>query len=123
MNRFKGNLNKDYGTKLMDFSFNGRKFEVRCTEHSLIRFKERHLDVNVSLGDIVSLGKERLYKMADSGDDVAIINQSKHQSTIITFESEGNETQVRIRTIIARSNIYVKTGTKVFNLKNYKGGF
>jgi len=123
MNRFKGNLNKDYGTKLMGFNFNGRNFEVRCTEHSLERFKERHLDFNISLGDIVSLGKDRLYKMANNGDDVAIINAVRNQSTIITFESEGNETQVRIRTIIARSNIYVKTGTKIFNLKNYKGGF
>ena len=29
-----------------------------------------------------------LNKMADNGDDVAIINIPKHQSTIITFESE-----------------------------------
>jgi len=122
MNRFKGRLEKR-GKMLLSFSFNGRRFEVRCTEHSLIRFKDRHLDVNVSLGDIVSLGKDRLYKMADNGDDVAIINTPKHQSTIITFESEGDETQIRIRTIIDRSNIYVKTGTKIFKLQDYKGGF
>lgn len=123
MNRFDGNLNKDYGIKLMEFRFNGRRFEIRSTEHSLERFKERHLDVNVSLGDIVSLGKERLYRMADNGDDVAIINTQKDLATIITFESQGDETQIRIRTIIGRSNIYVKTGTRIFKLQDYKGGF
>jgi len=116
MNRFDGNLNKDYGVKLMGFYFNGRKFEIRCTEHSLGRFKERNLDVNIACGDIVSLGKERLYGMSKAGDDVAIINTQKNLATIITFESEKDETQIRIRTIIGRSNIYVKDGTRIYNL-------
>ena len=123
MNRFEGRLNKEYGKELMGFYFNGRIFHIRCTDHSLGRFKERNLDVNVSLGDIVSLGKDRLYRMSENGDDVAIINTVKNQSTIVTFESEKNETQIRIRTIIGRSNIYVKTGTRIFKLQNYKGGF
>lgn len=113
-NRFEGNLNKEYGEKLMGFHFNGRQFEIRCTVHSLERFAERNLDVNISCGDIVSLGKERLCKMADAGDDVAIINTHKNLATIITFESQDNEVQIRIRTIIGRSNIYVKTDTKIF---------
>ena len=114
MNRFDGNLNKDYGVKLLGFHFNGQTFEIRCTEHSLERFKGRGLDFNISCGDIVSLGKERLYRMSKLGDDVAIINTHKNLATIITFESEGNETQIRIRTIIGRSNIYVKDGTRIY---------
>lgn len=68
------------------------------------------------LGSIVALGKERLDDFAAQGVDVAIIDKVNRQSIIITFESEGNYTQIRIATIIGRDNIFVKNGTKIINL-------
>lgn len=123
MDRFKGNLNKEYGKKLIGFGYNGRNFEIRCTEHSLQRFKDYNLDVDAALGSIIALGKERLYRFSNDSIDVAVIDKENHISVIITFESEDKETQIRIRTIIPRSHIFVKAGTRVYELKNYKGGF
>ena len=123
MNRFKGKLNRNHGEKLLGFHFNGHQYEIRVTEHSLSRFKDHNLDVNAACGSIVALGKERLNYFAGNGADVAIIDKDNHISVIVTFENEDNYTQIRIATIIPRSNIFVKAGTKVFCLQNYKGGF
>jgi len=123
MNRFEGNLNKEYGKELIRFAYNGRSFSVRATEHSLDRFKDHNLDVDAALGSIIALGKERLYKFSKDSVDVAVIDKENHISVIITFESEDKETQIRIRTIIPRSRIFVKAGTRVYELKNYRGGF
>ncbi len=123
MNRFNGNLNKNYGIELIKFSYNGKNLSVRATEHSLQRFKDHNLDVDAALGSIIALGKERLYKFSNDSVDVAVIDKENHISVIITFESEGNEVQIRIRTIIPRSHIFVKAGTRVFELKDYEGGF
>ena len=123
MNRFQGNLNRNHGTKLLSFSFNGREFEIRTSDHSIKRFRDHGLDVDGAVGSIVALGKERLDYYAVEGTDVAIIDKVQKQTVVITFESEEAYTQIRIATIIPRDHVYVKAGTKVFCLTNYKGGF
>ena len=122
MNRF-DNLNRNHGTKLMSFRFNGREYEVRCTDHSLERFIERGLNIDEALGAIITLGKERLDYLSEKGDDVAIIDKYQGQTVIITFESERDYTQIRIVTIIKKTNIYVKEGTKILCLSNCKEEF
>lgn len=121
-NRFK-DLDRNHGKLLLAFRFNGREFEVRATEHSLQRFTERNLNIDEALGAIVALGKSRLNYFANEGADVAIIDKIQRQTVIITFESEDNYTQIRIATIIPRDRVFVKDGTKIFTLNNYKGGF
>lgn len=123
MDRFKGKLNREHGRKLLDFRFNGRQYEVRCTDHSLDRFEDHGINIDEAIGSIIALGKSRLDYFSSQGSDVAIIDKQNHISVIITFESEGNLTQIRIATIIPRNNIFVKNGTKIFCLQNYKGGF
>ena len=113
MNRFNENLSESYGITLMKFSYNGIEFKVRTTEHSIDRFRENGINIDIACGDIVSLGKERLYDYAKAGDDVAIIDTDNDITTIITFE----DTQIRIRTIIPRSNVWVKSGTRIYNLR------
>ena len=118
-NRFsKEELNQNHGEKLLSFKFNGREFEIRTTDHKYSH-PERKYQMEVVCGDIVALGKERLYRYADEGIDTAIIDEDNDLAVIITFE--GN--QIRIRTIIDRSNIWVKRGTRVFKLRkqNYQG--
>lgn len=119
MEEFKENLDKNHGRKLMNFSFNGRNFEIRTTSHITYEHLERKYDMNVVCGNIIALGKERLYRYADQGNDVAIIDEDHDITVIITFE--GN--QIRIRTVIDKSNVWVKSGTRIFKLRNYKGGF
>lgn len=118
MEEHKGSLNRNHGRKLMSFSFNGKGFEIRTTDHTHEHL-ERKFDLNVVCGDIIALGKERLYNYANKGDDVAIIDQNHDITVIITFE--GN--QIRIRTVIDKSNVWVRKGTRIFNLRDYRGGF
>ena len=120
-NRFNGNLDRNHGTKLIDFKFNGRQYEVRCTDHSLDRFKDHGLNIDEALGSIVALGKQRLDYFANEGADVAIIDKLQHQTVIITFETEGDYTQIRIATIIPRDRVFIKEGTKIYTLN--EGGF
>ena len=123
MKTFKENLDRNHGKKLMGFHFNGRDFEIRTTDHTYHHL-ERKYDMNVVCGNIVALGKERLYRYADQGDDVAIIDKDHDITVIITFEGkEIGANQIRIRTVIDKSNVWVRSGTRVFNLKNCKGGF
>ena len=123
MNRFEGKLDRNHGIKLIGFAFNGRQYEVRTSDHSLDRFRDHGLNVDEALGSIVALGKERLDYYANEGGDVAIIDKVQRQTVIITFESEDDFTQIRIATIIPRDRVYVKAGTKVYVLRDYKGGF
>ena len=115
MNRF-DNLDRNHGKLLLAFRFNGRQYEVRCTDHSLDRFKDHGLNVDEAIGSIVALGKARLDYFAGQGADVAIIDKLQKQTVIITFESEGNYTQIRIATIIPKDRVFVKEGTKIFCL-------
>ena len=116
MEGHKGNLNRNHGRKLMSFSFNGRDFEIRTTDHTY-HHMERRYDLNVVCGDIVALGKERLYNYADQGDDVAIIDQDHDLTVIITFEGKAiGCNQIRIRTVINKSNVWVKKGTRIYRL-------
>ena len=110
--RFKDNLNENYGITLIKFSYNGTEFKIRSTDHSIKRFKENGINVDIACGDVIALGKERLYDYAKTGGDVAIIDVDNDITTIITFEG----TQIRIRTIIPKGNAYVKTGTKIYRL-------
>ena len=122
METFKENLNRNHGKRLMSFSFNGKDFEIRTTDHTYHHL-ERKYNMDIVCGNIVALGKERLYRYADQGDDVAIIDEDHDITVIITFEGITGVNQIRIRTVIAKSDVWVKNGTRVFNLKNYEGGF
>jgi hypothetical protein len=116
MDRFKGNLNRNHGKLLLAFRFNGREYEVKCTDHSLDRFIDHGLDINGALGAVVALGKERLDSYAITGKDTAIIDVDYKQTVILTFESEGNYTQIRFATIIPREDVWVKKGTRIIRL-------
>jgi hypothetical protein len=111
MERFEKTLNDNHGKILLNFNYNGRKYEIRTTDHTY-KHLERKFDFNTVCGDIVALGKERLDCYADKGEDVAIIDMENDMTVIITFE--GN--QIRVRTVIDKSNVWVKKGTKIFRL-------
>jgi len=123
MNRFEGKLDHNHGVKLLEFRFNGIQYEVRTTIHSYDRFIDHGLDVDAALGSIVALGKDRLDKFSMDGEDTCIIDKVQHQAVIITFESEDKYVQIRIATIIPRDRVFVKSGTRIFTLREYEGGF
>jgi len=127
MNKFsKEELNQSHGVTLLRFDYqNGKYILIRTTTHARVRYEERGINLNQVCGAIVSLGRDTIYKASEQGDDIAILDKVKNDTLaiIITFEQNGNEIQARLRTVIQKRNIYIKENTKIFNLKNYKGGF
>lgn len=117
--RFESNLTENYGLTLINFYYNGIKFQIRTTTtHFHDKSKERGINLDTACGDIIALGKERLYNYAKAGDDVAIIDTDNDITTIITFEGNQNPyIQIRIRTVIPKSNVFIKKGTKIYNLR------
>ena len=114
-NRFE-NLDENHGITLLKFSYNGTEFKIRTTDHSFKRFKENGINVDIACGDVIALGKERLYNYAKTGGDVAIIDVENQMTTIITFEGTGDNSQIRIRTIIPKSNVWIRKGTGIYNI-------
>jgi hypothetical protein len=111
-NRFGDNLNEDFGITLLKFSYNGTEFSIRATDHSLFRFKQNRINMDLIIADIISLGKDRLYKYSNQNDDVAIIDKNNHLIIILVF----CKNQIRIATIITRPNAIIKEHTLIYNL-------
>jgi hypothetical protein len=117
-NRFNGRLNRNHGVCLLETEVNGTKIEIRNTDHGLLRFAERGVDIEKSLDSIIKFGKVNLYKYANEGIDTGLDNRENNTTTILTFEADGDDyIQVRFATIINRANAYLKNGTRRVILK------
>lgn len=126
MNRFKEDLNQEYGVTLLRFDYdNGKYISIRTTIHSKARYEERGIDLNEVCSAIVALGKQVIYTASEKGDDIAILDKQKNETLaiIITFEEYEDQIQARLRTVIQKKDVFIKDGTRIYNLKNYKGGF
>jgi len=126
MNRFKGNLNQENGITLLRFDYqNGKYILIRTTTHAKEKYEERNINLSEVCGAIVSLGQETIYKASLEGSDIAILDKKGKDTLaiILTFEQNGNEIQARIRTLIKKEFIYIKENTRIYKLKNHKGGF
>jgi len=121
-NRFEGRLDRNHGVKLLGFQYNGIKYMVKASQHSLDRFKDHGINYEDSITGIIALGKVRLDYYANKQTDLIIIDKIARISTVLTFESDNSNgekyCEIRISTIIPRTNVFIKNGTKIFCLKN-----
>lgn len=125
-NRFKDNLNQENGITLLRFDYsNGKYILIRTTTHSKQKYEERGINLDEVCAAVVALGKQVIYSASEKGNDIAILDKQKSDTLaiILTFEQNGNEIQARIRTLIKKEFIYIKENTRIYELKNYKGGF
>lgn len=76
-------------------------------------FAEKEIDEYVIASNILALGK-RILLHCENNDDVAIIDNDMNISVIAEFiKNSDSEGQVRIITILDKTQIYVKEGTTI----------
>lgn len=122
-NRFTDNLNQENGITLLRFDYNNGKYIlIRTTTHSKQRYEERGINLDEVCAAVVALGKQVIYSASEEGNDIAILDKQKSDTLaiILTFEQSGNEIQARLRTVIQKKNIFIKHGTRIYQLENYK---
>lgn len=105
-------MNFEKSIKISEIKIEDKGFEIRASEHSYLRMIERNVDMYVITGEIISLGK-RIFGIKTNGYDEGIIID-KTRNIAVVFGVEGNV--VKIITVINRSNVFVKTGTRIFNI-------
>ena len=93
---------------LATFKVINRNFRIESTTHAYQRMEERDIDKNTVISSIKGLDyKILLYN--NSGEEIAVIDQ-EHDIAII---SEVRYNKIVVITVINRSNIHIKEGTKM----------
>ena len=93
---------------------NGQTYSVRASGHAVERMEQRGVDKTIVAGDILSLGEKKIAELQRNNEEAIIIDKENGVSIVIGFRPNVN--QVRILTIIAKSNVFVKNNTRVITL-------
>ena len=93
---------------------NGQTYSVRASGHAVERMEQRGVDKTIVAGNILSLGEKRIAEMQKNNDEAIIIDKQNGVSVVIGFRPNVN--QIRILTVIPKSNVFVKSNTKVITL-------
>lgn len=86
------------------------------TYHATKRYRERHIDCNmyVLASNIMALGTSIL---SYDKDDVIIIDKVSGFSLVVGINVKGNKVYADIITVIDKSNVFVKSHTKVVKIE------
>ena len=101
---------KDKG--LAQLEIQGRQYGIRATIHSLERMEERNIDAETVTGNILLLGKEKIKQLQENQQEAIIIDKDKDIAIVIAFK----QNKIQVVTVINKSNVWVKEGTKVEHL-------
>jgi len=93
---------------ITQFVINKQSFNVETTTHALQRMEQRRVDKYVVASSILCLG-ERLLEYNDSGEEVAIIDQSNNVTVIIQVRNH----KAVIITVLNKTGVYIREGTKL----------
>ena len=89
-----------------------REYQVRATAHAIERMEERGIDEEIVAADILALGKEKIKQMREVNDVAALIDEDNDVTLIVEFA----ENALKVVTVIDKTNVWVKKGTKVERL-------
>lgn len=93
---------------ITQFVINNHNFNVETTNHALKRMEQRRVDKFMVAGIVLCLG-ERLLEYNDSGEEIAIIDQTNNVTVIIQVRNY----KAVIITVINRTGVYIREGTKM----------
>jgi len=94
---------------LAQLEINGQHYSVRATIHAMERMKQRGIDEFVVSGNVLALGKQKLQELQESQEEAIIIDEQNGCAVVIGF----NKNTVKVITVINKSNVFVKTNTKI----------
>jgi len=101
---------KDKG--LAQVNIEGRRYGIRATYHALERMEERKIEAETVVGNILLLGKEKIKELQELEQEIIIIDEDTNTSLVIGFK----QNKIKVITVINKSNVFVKKGTKIVNL-------
>lgn len=97
---------------LTTLQINGDTYSIRATKHSLERMDERNIDEYFVASDLLSLGKDKIVELQNDEEDIALIDEDNEVSIIFGF----TKNRIMVITVIDKSDIYVKSNTKIQKL-------
>ncbi|MGM0409121.1 MAG: DUF4258 domain-containing protein [Bacillota bacterium] len=97
---------------LTTLKINKEMYSIRATKHSLERMAQRNIDEYLVASDLLSLGKDKIQELQNEEEDVALIDEDNEVSIIFGF----SKNTIKVITVIDKSDIYVKSNTKVERL-------
>ena len=97
---------------LAEIKINDSHYSIRATCHALERMSQRNIDEYVVIGNVLALGEERLLTLQENNEEAIIIDEKTDTAVVISFH--GN--RIHVVTTIDKSNVYVKSGTRIERL-------
>ena len=104
--------NKSSLQTLATIKINKKVYKITATMHGIKRMNERKVYEYLVSSSILALGEKRLSELQKTKEEIIIIDKENKISTIIAFL----ENSIRVITVIDKSKVFVKTGTKIVNL-------
>lgn len=98
--------------EIASIKIDGKYIDIIASRHAMERMEERNVDKYVVAGNVIALGPERIAQLQEDNDEAIIIDKENDVSVVVGFNSD----KVTIITVIGKANVYVKSGTQIFNL-------
>lgn len=98
--------------ELAVIKIDGKYFDVVASRHAMERMEQRNVDKYVIAGNVLALGPERISELQRNNDEAIIIDEVNHVSVVVGF----GKNNITIITVIAKSNVFVKSNTQIYNV-------
>lgn len=100
--------------RIATINIKGQEISIRASEHSLERMNQRGISEFVIAGNIIALG-DRLTEIRNTNEEGIIIDQENKIAVVFGFKA-GAPNTCFIITCIAKTHVFIKTGTKLFEV-------
>lgn len=98
--------------ELASVKIDNQTFDIIASHHAMERMEEREVDPYVVTGNVLALGPERIGQLQINNDEAIIIDEVNDVSVVVGV----GEQRITIITVIAKSNVFVKNNTKIYNI-------
>lgn len=101
---------KKYNGKILKvIDIKNVSYVIRLSQHSIQRIKERNINNNIIINNILSLD---IINIKDYNNDIIIIDKKNNMSIVASI----NKYTITIITVIDKGNVFVKDNTRIINL-------
>lgn len=100
--------------RIATIKIEGQEISIRASEHCIQRMQQRGISEYVIAGNIIALG-DRLAEIQNTNEEGIIIDQEHKMAVVFGFKP-GAPNTCFIITCINKSNVFIKTGTRLFEV-------
>lgn len=99
---------------LVELNFGSITYSVRATAHARQRMVERYVEEMVVVGNVISLGEERMNELQETQEEAIIVDEDRDLAIVIGFKNHV----IHIITVLDDMNIWNNRGTRMIRLKD-----